>query len=147
MYKIIKLLLICSTGGSRGGTGGQGAMAPQTEKIFFFLHYLKKMYENFFLHYFLNYSGRKTHSTTPLRIHGTSSTYPPPLKIGLENSINYPPSNSRNLIDYYPPSKSGRKTPSTTPPRNSRPERKFTPPNSKIQFLDPPLICSTNSLI
>ena len=50
----------------------------------------------------------------PLRIHGTSSTYPPPLEIGPENSINYPPSNSRNLID-YPPSKSGRKTPSTTP--------------------------------
>ena len=48
-------------------------------------------------------SGRKTPLTTPL-------------EIGPENCINYPPSNSRNLID-YPPSKSGRKTPSTTPPR------------------------------
>ena len=75
-------------------------------------------------------SCRKTPSTTPpARIHGTSSTTPPqnrarklhqlpplefidypPLEIMPENSINYPPSNSRKLID-YPPSKSGRKTP------------------------------------
>ena len=46
MYKIIKLLLICSTGGSRGATGGHGP--PQTEKKNFFSHYLEKMYENFF---------------------------------------------------------------------------------------------------
>ena len=67
--------------------------------------------------------GRKTPSTTPPRIQGTSSTnYPPqnragkllqlppariqgtssttPLEIGPENSFNYPPSNSRNFIDY-----------------------------------------------
>ena len=51
------------------------------------------------------------------------------LKIGPENSNNYPPLEFTNLID-YPPSKSGRKTPSTTPPSNSR-TSSTTPPPSK----------------
>ena len=64
--------------------------------------------------------------------------YPPPLEIGPENSVNYPPSNSRN--------------PSTTPPPRNRAEKlrqlpppplEFTAgteigPPPQIKFLDPP---------
>ena len=50
-----------------------------------------------------NWAGKlKTPSTTPPpRIHRTSYRLPPPSEeIGPENSFNYPPSNSRNFIDY-----------------------------------------------
>ena len=103
------------------------------------------MYENFFLHYFLNYSGRKTHSTTPLRIHGTSSTYPPS-KLGRKTPSTTPRSNSRNLIDYPPPLEIGPENYSINyPPPRIHGRNGNSPP--QIQFLDPPLICSTNSLI
>ena len=52
-----------------------------------------------------NEIGPKTPSTTPPRIHGTSSTTP--LEIGPKTPSTTPPSNSWNLIDYPPPSKSG----------------------------------------
>ena len=95
----------------------------------------------------------KTPPTTPPRIHGTSSTTPPrnlagklhqlppleftephrlpPLEIWPENSTNYPPSNSRNLIDYPPPSKSA--------------GTEIRPP--EIQFLDPPLVRSRHEFV
>ena len=102
-------------------------MAPQTEKKkIFFSHYLKKMYEIFFLHYFLNYSGRKTHSTTPFEFTEPHRPTPPPLEIGPENSINSP----LEFTEPHrlpPPPESGRKTPST-PPSNSRAGTEIRPP-------------------
>ena len=71
-----------------------------------------------FIDYPPSKSGRKTPSTTPPRIQRISSTTPPPLEIGPENSkllqLPPPPLEFREL-HRLPPSKSGRKTPSSTP--------------------------------
>ena len=109
-------------------------------------------------------SGRKIPSTTPPRIYEPHTSYLidyPSLEIGPENSINYPPSNSRTssttppprnrakkLVNYppppprihephrLPPLEIGPKNSSTTPPRIHEPHR-LPPPPLEID-LDPP---------
>ena len=60
-------------------------------------------------------SGNRARTTPPPLEFTTEPHRLPPLEIGPENSVNYPPS-------------------------NSRPEGKFAPPPPQIQFLDPPLV-------
>ena len=130
-----------TSGGSRGGaTGGHGP--PQTVfKKNFFLHHLK-MLKNFFrvtlvfkVLRLLDYTcrveiGPENSVNYPPSNSRNPSTTPPPLEIGPENSVNYPPlSNSRNPSSTTPPrNRAGKLRQLPPPPSNLRPERKFAPP-------------------
>ena len=107
-----------------GATGGHGPPKRFLKKIFFTL--LEKIVKKiFFLHYFLNFRNYyppsnsnprnliphglprprnragKLHQLPPLEF--TEPHRLPPLEIGPENSINYPPSNSRPERKFAPP--------------------------------------------
>ena len=75
--------------------------------------------------------------------HGTPMGPPTIWGLPVRYSINYPPSNSRNLIDYPLPSKSCRKTPQRLPPLEIVPENTSTttPPRNRAGKLHqlPPL--------
>ena len=85
-------------------------------------------------------SGRKTASTTPPRIHGTSSTTPRS-KSGRENCINYPP-RIHGTSSTTPLAKSGRKTASTTPPRihGTSSTNQLPPPRNRAGKLHVPFL-------
>ena len=80
-------------------------------------------------------SGRKTLSTTPPPVEFTKPHRLPPLEIGSENPLNYPPARIHETSSTTPPPRNrvGKLHHSINyPPSNSRPERKFAPPKYSI---------------
>ena len=117
------------------GGGPQGAMAPPNglkKKNFFTL--LKKIVKKIFFTLLFKLHKLPPPSNSNPRPH----RLPPSKWGGGGNSINYPPSNSRNLID-YPPLEIGPENSINYPPVEFTAGTEIGNSPPQIQFLDPPL--------